>query len=346
MSNLIERYVYDVTRRLPEKDREEVRRELTSNIYDMLTDDADEGEIKKVLYDLGEPSVLAEKYRQNPRYLISPVVYDDYVRILKWLLPLAGMVVFAIGVILGAFDSIKDGMVNVASFISTGLTKGVSLGCSAVFQVLIWTTIGFVVAERTGAFSDKNKDEAWKLEDLPELLPDDKNKIPLADSIVELVLMTVFSVAALLACKGLLPIIFRIEYDGGSVSTLFSQSFLSLCVPFIIVMMLFSIAECAVKIKARRWTSSVFITVVICDLVRLGMMLFLLYQPNMLSTEFTKFVQTTELGKLDILRIAGNGGLNVLFAFVAFIMVVCTLIGCATAAFKTFGNKNRNVDQY
>lgn len=40
MNNLIERYVYDVTRRLPEKDRDEVSSELKSNIYDMLPENA------------------------------------------------------------------------------------------------------------------------------------------------------------------------------------------------------------------------------------------------------------------------------------------------------------------
>ena len=48
MSNLIERYVHDVARRLPEKDREDVKKELRANIYDMLPEGASEEAIKKV----------------------------------------------------------------------------------------------------------------------------------------------------------------------------------------------------------------------------------------------------------------------------------------------------------
>ena len=94
MDNLIERYVQEVTRRLPEKERAEVSRELKSNIYDMLPEHPDEEAIKKVLNSLGSPAALAEKYRQNPRYLISPAYFDEYTRALKWLM-IAGLVLGA-----------------------------------------------------------------------------------------------------------------------------------------------------------------------------------------------------------------------------------------------------------
>ena len=92
-TNLIERYVHDVARRLPEKEREDVKDELRANIYDMLPEGASEEQIRNVLYELGSPASLAGKYRQNPRYLISPAYYDEYVNVLKWVLPLVGVIV-------------------------------------------------------------------------------------------------------------------------------------------------------------------------------------------------------------------------------------------------------------
>lgn len=35
-ADMIDRYIYDVIRRLPEKERADVRQELRANIYDML----------------------------------------------------------------------------------------------------------------------------------------------------------------------------------------------------------------------------------------------------------------------------------------------------------------------
>lgn len=225
MGNWIERYVYDVTRRLPEKDRDEISKELRSNIYDMLPENAGESEIKAVLYKMGSPASLAEKYRQNPRYLISPAIYDDYVRVLKWVLPLVGGVVLTIGMILGAVGAMKESALDWPYLISNILSNGISMGISAAFQALICVTIGFVIAERTGAKTGKNGKREWTIEDLPEVLPDNKGKIPLSDSVSELALTVVFSILAILMCSGIVPIVFMIQNGDTQIRTLFSAAF-------------------------------------------------------------------------------------------------------------------------
>ena len=83
MKNMIERYVYDVIRRLPEDNREEVKKELYLNIDDMLGSNRSEEHIEQILLELGEPRLLALKYQTKERYLISPAYYDDYIRVLK-----------------------------------------------------------------------------------------------------------------------------------------------------------------------------------------------------------------------------------------------------------------------
>ena len=47
--NLIEVYIQEVTRRLPEKSREDIALELRSTIEDMLPDDYNEEDVKLVL---------------------------------------------------------------------------------------------------------------------------------------------------------------------------------------------------------------------------------------------------------------------------------------------------------
>jgi len=339
MDNFIERYVYDVTRRLPEIDRIEVSKELKSNIYDMLSDNAEETEIQAVLYKLGAPASLAEKYRQKPRYLISPAIYDKYVRVLKWLLPLVGGVLLAIGSAWGAIDAIKDGMADLFHFISNSLSKGISLGVSAVFQALVWTTVGFVIAERTNVKADESKDREWKIEDLPEVLPNDKNRIPLSDSIIELVLTVVFSVVAILACNGILPTIFIIQNGDTQIRTLFSTEFLAACIPAIVAMSILGISECIAKIKARRWTPLVCGAVIVSNLVNMGIMLYLINRPNLLSAEFTAFIESVDLGGFDLLRFIGTGRSNLIIIFISIIIVACSLVGCCMAVYKTLKYK-------
>ena len=339
MDNLIERYVYDVIRRLPEKERDEVSKELKSNIYDMLPDSAGQNEIKSILYELGPPVSLAEKYRQKPRYLISPSIYDDYVRALKWILPMVGVIVLVIGMILGIIDTIQYDARDLSYMIRNILSKGISLGVSAVFQALFWTTAGFVIAERTSAKAGKSKEQEWKIEDLPEMPPDGKGRIPLSDSIPELAVTVVFSAAAILLCLGIFPVAFIIQDGDIQVQSLFSPEFLAGCIPAIVIMALFGILECISKIKYRQWTPLVCGAVIVSNVISTAIMVYLINRPGLFSTEFTAFVQGFDWGGFDLLRFIGTGGINPVIVFISLIIVVCSLAECIKAVYRTVNSK-------
>src|SRR3954454_11494729 len=90
--NLIEVYIQQVTRRLPEKSREDIGLELRSTIEDMLPDDYTEDEVKSVLEQLGNPALLASGYRDQPMHLIGPRYFDIYSTLLEMILPIAGVI--------------------------------------------------------------------------------------------------------------------------------------------------------------------------------------------------------------------------------------------------------------
>ncbi len=331
MSDYIERYVHAVTRKLPEKEREEISRELTANIYDMLPEDANENEIKSVLYELGAPAFLAGKYRKNPRYLISPGIYDEYVSVLKWILPLAGGFGLVIGIIITSIDSIRDGMINISKALSTGISGGLS----AAFQALAWTTIGFVIAERTGDKSPKGT--SWKVEDLPEVLPPAKYPISLSDSIAELILIIVFTAAAVLICSGTVPISFMIRYGSTQVHSLFRPGFLESCIPPVLIMALFGVAECIVKIKDRRWTIPVCCTVILGNIASIGALIYLLSRPDILSDGFKGFIKTNLWISSFLFRLEMNPALILLL-----IGVLCSFAECGNAIYKTMKSKRND----
>ncbi|RCX19319.1 hypothetical protein DFR58_10364 [Anaerobacterium chartisolvens] len=345
MDNLIERYIYDVIRRLPEKDRDEVSKELKSNIYDMLPDSAGENEIRSVLYELGSPALLAEKYRQKPRYLISPSIYDDYVRALKWILPMVGGIALVIGMILGIIDVIQYYSRDLSYFsymISKVLSKGISLGLSAIFQALFWTTAGFVIAERTSVKAGKNREREWKIEDLPEMPHINKNRIPLSDSITELAVTVVFSAAAILLCLGIFPVAFMIQSGDIQVQSLFSPEFLAGCIPAIVIMAIFGILECIAKIKHRQWAPLVCGAVIVSNIVSMVILVYLINRPDLFSTEFAAFVRGFEWGSFDLLRFVGTGEINPVIVFISLIIVVCSLTECIKAIYKTFRGEERH----
>ncbi len=325
-NNLIERYVYDVARRLPEKDREDVKKELRANIYDMLPEGASEDAVKKVLYELGSPVSLAEKYRTRPRYLISPAYFDEYVSVLKWVVPLVGVLVMLIGFAVGAFDAAKTETTHIAFVISGIMSKGISMGVFAAFQALVWTTIGFVIAEHSGEKKPKIGEHGWRIEDLPEV-QSAKAGIPLSEGIAELVLSVVFSIFALLFCTGRLPFAMIFAQGDMVFYNIFSQSFLNMLVPFILVSLLLSVVQAVAKIKDRRWSVLVCASVVVKKLVDMALTLYLINQPNILSTEFHGFLADT-----GVLQALPNvNGTNVLV--IAFSVLI--IIGAIAETIKT-----------
>ena len=92
---LIERYIYAVTRRLPAKLRGDVEKELASLISDMLEARCgdvipQEKDIRIVLTELGAPSKLAAKYSGDEgKALISGEYFPMYKFLLTLVLPIA-----------------------------------------------------------------------------------------------------------------------------------------------------------------------------------------------------------------------------------------------------------------
>lgn len=193
MSSLTDRYVHAVTEQLPPGQRDDIERELRGTIEDSITgagpvDDRREAE-RRTLLDLGPPSLLADGYRGGGRYLIGPRLYDQWLRTVKALLSfvpaIAAVVVLAIGVVEG------DTIVEV-------IAGALSAAFSAALQVLFWVTLGFTVAERTGADvglpTGVADEEAWDPDDLPEPR---RRQVTWGDAIVTLVLNAVMLVLLL-----------------------------------------------------------------------------------------------------------------------------------------------------
>ena len=200
-NELIERYVYDVVRRLPEKQREDIRKELITLIEDMLEERQDNGKSEKenveaVLRELGSPATLADKYRGEKQYLIGGEYYDIYLQVLKIVLicVAAGLLVAAgVSFCVHSLDPNMqvDGLISV---MEDGIASIVAIpgACLQAFGVL---TLVFAVMERKQVKLQDKTD--WKLEELPAI-PAKKALISRTDSIVNIV-FTVFAII-LFAC--------------------------------------------------------------------------------------------------------------------------------------------------
>lgn len=190
MNTLIERYIYAVTKRLPENQRKEIEIELRSLIDDMImskSDEPNEAIIKEALLELGDPAELADQYRDKKRYLIGPDYIDQYFFVLKIVLSATGLV-FILSLVVGSIFS---------SSAANILGETVSNMISGLIQAGFWVTVFFALAEYYNWEDVKSKKGAdWTLKDLPTI-PNEKSKIKISDSIIEIFISTVATIVIL-----------------------------------------------------------------------------------------------------------------------------------------------------
>jgi len=156
--NLIELYVNDVIRRLPENERDEVSAELTSSILDMLLDEPDKLDVKDVLRQMGPPIDMARRYHEIPSSLMSPVAFKSFVNALKFFIPFFGFLFTLVGIIFSAVNTIYTPMP-----VGDILVNGVRVGLKITVLILGCMLVGYVIA---AMFKEKKND--WKVEDLIE----------------------------------------------------------------------------------------------------------------------------------------------------------------------------------
>lgn len=340
MSDIIDRYIYEVTIRLPEKERGDVREELMSNIQDMLPDGATDAAIDEVLVGLGNPSKLADQYRQQPRYLISPANYELYTRILKIVLPIAGTILFSIGILSGIVDFIQSGNTQVSAFIGQSLAEGAMMGLSGIWQVLVLTTFGFAVAERYGKRKAEHK---WTTADLPETMPESPGSISIVESVVELIVTLIIATIAVLVCMGKIPVVFTAANGALQAVQFVNSSFLSLCILVIVFATLMSVLESVIKIVRRRWSLLVFTSVFVSSMTAVISVIYLATRSDILNVETEMILQS---GTFEAVRFMGKSlqasQIAVICAGLCVVIVgIVSLINCIYAFKKTFGARKK-----
>ncbi len=164
MNNLIDRYIYDVTRRLPERERADVEKELRANIMDMLPDNPGDEDVRKVLLSLGDPAGLSGNYRSRPGYLISPELFDDYLSVIKIVVPIVALAVGVASLISGFFSEYAAG--DPYALFGAVLGKTIAGVFSGVVYAAFWVTLGFAAADYC---SFKRPKKEWNPDSLPEI---------------------------------------------------------------------------------------------------------------------------------------------------------------------------------
>jgi hypothetical protein len=290
--NLIEVYIDEVTRRLPEKSRKDIALELRSTIEDMLPDEYTEEEIKQVLAQLGNPAVLASGYRDQPMHLIGPRYFDIYVNLLKLIIPIAA-VVSLISVMAHNFIDNNGNETLLMIFINSigiGIWGIISTG----IQVFFWLTLVFAILERV----DTGKSQLPLTSSLKEWTPDDLKDIPYIPQKKAISKFDVFG--GLLWTAIWATVYFNAAhlagvYEKGEnglefVIPTFNQEVLQSYWPLVVLVIGLEITVALYKWFAAQWTMKVAILNTIWQLVATIVFIIIFRDPNLFNIAFIDYM--------------------------------------------------------
>lgn len=326
--DMIERYVYEVTKRVPQNMRKEIKLELETLIDDMCADE--ETSVEQVLEKLGDPAEFAKQYRGDKNYVIGPDYYDNYIWIIKIGLLAIGISAIVSGIVHGLteVDSIKD---FIKGFMKEGITTLISGSCAMIGVV----TVIFAVLERYKVKVDIKPDTKWSPSVLPAV-PDKKSLISRADSVISIVVFFVLS-GVLVFVPEVFGMFETTDTGIRSVTSVFNLDEWSSIVPFFVFTLAIGMFDEIVKLIYGHYCKAVMYSSIICNALSVVCTFILFKCMNIWNPEFTFELQIAfekeEYSKGDILYYWGTDAFS--NGLVALIAVICC-IEVAVTVYKTY----------
>lgn len=278
---IIERYIYAVTQKLPQAQRADIAQELRGLIEDMLEERTQgkppsEKDIKIVLLELGSPKKLAQKYRETNKFLIGPELFDPYILILKIVLGSVAIAISVGFVIQTIFDptAILDHFIDFIVSVVTSLPTAFG-----------WTTLGFAIAERYSNIKveDLQLEKEWTLNDLPDI-PNKEGKINRIEPILGIIFYTVAILFFTFSMNYFGIWIFREGFTG--TIPFINENANNLFLLFIILILGFGILKESLKLIYGRWNTKLVVFTLILNTISFIAVMFIINQPNFWNPHF------------------------------------------------------------
>ncbi len=332
MKKYLERYVYAVTKRLPEDQREDVKRDLESNILDMVGENPSDEDLDRVLHELGNPRVVANNYDDTEKTVIHPLFYSDYINALK-------IVLIIFGSLTVIFTTI-DGVLNLGDFTFwqafghiTGdiLSSLIStlLGWFAVITIVFW-----------GLSQIKSRKQIlnnWRLKDLPEIPKEEKKTFSLVGTMIEFIIVTTLSLFFIIL------LIFYVDrfgwYENNQmVVGLFDNDLIRVFIPAFILSFIINTIVYLLKIRNQKYTISIISLYSISKLISMVAVLIMINLTGFINPDFISYAASQS----DISLVELTNGLNVFFNVLTIVIIVTNVLDLATQWHKFIKTKKGN----
>lgn len=246
IEDMINRYIYQVTKHLNPVTKKDIENELRTLIYDMLEaktqgNTPTKEDILAVLKELGNPSILAKEYRDSRGYLISPELFPAYLLVLKIVIgaTLFGMCIATILDLITSYQNLWY------SYIGTWISDMLgSTGMAFAFVTLL-----FAIFERKG-MDLKDLLPEWEVEELPPV-PVKEAIIPIGEPIAGII-FTILGMVLFTSTPQLIGVYY---FDHGLINIpVFNLNTISVVLPLLLITMGLSLLKNIWELIDRRYS--------------------------------------------------------------------------------------------
>jgi hypothetical protein len=299
--NLIDRYVAEIGKHLPRKNRADMEAEIRSTLEDMLEErrqaqgEVDDKMVIELLKEYGAPREVAESYI-GPRYLIGPRVFPIFELVTKIVVAvLIGVALAGLGLSLARSSLTGPEVLKTIGESALGLLGGLITAFGNIVLV-------FAILERVLPAKEFEEEEKWNPAELAS--EPDPDRVKFGEQIFELFFLALFLIVFNLY-PGIIGIGFFNENDWVFISPILTDAFFSY-LPWINVLFLLQIGFNIYLLRQEIWNLPTRIMNILLELGSITLAIAMLRGPDLVALSAGQLAGTPLEGSASIfITIAG-----------------------------------------
>src|SRR5688500_17343558 len=287
--NLIDRYIAEVGRHLPEKNRDDIEAEIRSMLEDMIDENRqqigkpmNDEVIAAALEQLGDPKLLAYQYTPAKHYLIGPDWYEAYIQTLKRVLATALPVVAIVTI----FIALARNPIDFVDALGQAFGRVIDVAIG----ILFWVTVAFIIVERT----DTNPNElgspktgVWTVDQLPQLPK--KRQISIGEALASIVFVIGYTTWVVLPF---------VRSQGNESVPFLNPDLWQIGLPIFFVLVVLTLIHEVFKLIIGNWTQPLMITNVFLCLISIAYIITLVTTQEIFNPAFLATLSDDVAGEL------------------------------------------------
>ncbi|HET9588432.1 MAG TPA: hypothetical protein VFO91_06555 [Anaerolineales bacterium] len=286
--NLIDKYIAEVGKHLPRRQRADIEAEIRSTLEDMLEERkqaegaVDDAAVVELLKEYGAPRQVAESYT-GPRYLIGPRVYPTFELVTRIVLAvLFGLALVGLGIGLSRSSLSGPEFLRTVGDSAAGLVSGLITAFGNIVLV-------FAILERVLPEKEFEKEaEDWNPAELAR--EPDPDRVKFGEQIFEMFFLVLF-----LVIFNLYPEIigfgFFSESDWVFIAPVLTEAFFDY-LPWLNVLILLQIAFNLYLLRQVSWNTGARIGNLLLELGSIGLAVVMLRGPALVALRAEQLANT------------------------------------------------------